>query len=208
MMSAFWESLALYQQIALCIAVPTTIVLVVQFALLLFGLSDSGLGGVAVDTDGDGLPDTVDNLDDGPDWEEVGGLKLFTLRGILTFFAIGSWTTLVVSLQQSPLLSITVGLISGAVADIIYAFVMRAVQRLQENGAVQLKNAVGTVGEVYIPIPPKKRGNGKISLVLHGKLCEVEAIWDGDDFLPTGSKVFVSGLLGDSLIVERLTDHA
>ena len=43
----------------------------------------------------------VDNLDDGPDLDEVGGLKLFTLRGILTFFAIGSWTTLVISLQQS-----------------------------------------------------------------------------------------------------------
>ena len=194
-MSEFWYSLSLFQQILLCIVVPVTLILVIQFVLLLFGIGGGGNADATIDLDGDGIPDDVSNADQGMEFTEIGGLRLLTLRGILAFLSIGGWTALVVS----------IGLLAGAAADILYALVMRAVMRLQENGAIHLKNAVGLTGEVYIPIPPQRTANGKINLILQGKLCEEEAIWNGDVFLPTGTKVTVTGILGDALIVAPLT---
>ena len=203
-MSEFWYSLTLFQQILLCIAVPVTLILIVQFVLLLFGIGGDSTAEATVDLDGDGIPDDVSNTDQGMAFTEIGGLRLFTLRGILAFLSIGGWTALVVSIEYSVLLATVIGLLAGATADILYAMVMRAVLRLQENGAIRMKNAVGLTGEVYIPIPPQQTANGKINLILQGKLCEEEAVWNGNDFLPTGTKVTVTGILGDTLIVAPL----
>ena len=204
-MGEFWYSLSLFQQILLCIVVPVTLILVIQFILLLFGIGGGDHADATVDLDGDGIPDDVSNADQGMEFTEIGGLRLLTLRGILAFLSIGGWTALVVSIEYSVLLAVVIGLLAGAAADILYALVMRAVLRLQENGAVHLKNAVGLTGEVYIPIPPQRTANGKINIILQGKLCEEEAIWNGDVFLPTGTKVTVTGILGDALIVAPLT---
>ena len=206
-MRTFWFSLSLFQQILLCIAVPVTVVLLIQFLLLLFGIGDDNEPELTVDLDGDGIPDDVANIDDGMSFGEFGGLRLLTLRGVLAFFSLGSWAALIASSSLSAWPALAIGVLVGILADVLYAWIMRMVLRLQENGAIHLENAVGVIGEVYIPIPPNAAANGKINLVLQGKLCEEEAVWHGDHFLPTGTKIRVIGLLGDTLVVEPLSQE-
>ena len=204
-MRTFWFSLSLFQQILLCVAVPVTVVLLIQFFLLLFGIGDDNEPELTVDLDGDGIPDDVSNIDDGMSFGEFGGLRLLTLRGVLAFFSLGSGAALIASSSLSAWAALAIGVLAGVLADVLYAWIMRMVLRLQENGAIRLENAVGVIGEVYIPIPPAAAANGKINLVLHGKLCEQEAVWYGDHFLPTGTKIRVVRILGDTLVVEPLS---
>lgn len=201
-MRIFWESLSLFQQILLCVTLPVSVVLLIQFILLLFGLGGDDEPDFEVDLDGDGIPDDVANGDYGMAFGEFGGLRLLTLRGILVFLALGGWSALIASTGLSVRVSLLIGLAAGLLADLLYAWVMHTVLRLQNNGAIRLENAIGLIGEVYIPIPPDQAFSGKINLVLQGRFCEQAAVWAGDSFLPTGSKVQVTGVLGDALIVE------
>ena len=111
-MRIWWESLTLLQRVFACIAIPSTLLLIVQLVLSLVGLGDhegdldaDGDGvpdSVDLDVDGDSIPDGIDLDGDGipditvadldhdglPDGEHdsigesLGSLRLFTFRGI------------------------------------------------------------------------------------------------------------------------------
>ena len=56
-MSAWWESLTLLGQVFACIAIPATLILVIQTIMSIIGVSGGGDGDV--DADGD-VPDDID----------------------------------------------------------------------------------------------------------------------------------------------------
>jgi len=131
-MRIWWESLTLVQRVFACIAIPSTLLLIVQLVLSLAGLGDHegdldadgdgvpdsvdlDLDGDSmpdgIDLDGDGIPDiTVADLDhDGlPDGEHgsigesLGSLRLFTFRGILAFLAVWGWAVLAITRAGRP----------------------------------------------------------------------------------------------------------
>ena len=55
---------------------------------------------------------------------------------------------------------------------------------------------------MYIPIPARRRGAGKVQLVLGEQLMELDAVTEGEA-LPTGMQVRVTDLSGGLLVVER-----
>ena len=82
----WYNSLNLLQRIFALIAIPSTVVLLIQTVMLFFGLGDSGGD---VDIDGDGMPDSIADGD--------GGLALFSIRGIMTMLCVGSWSGIAIS---------------------------------------------------------------------------------------------------------------
>ena len=68
---------------------------------------------------------------------------------------------------------------------------MKAVLKRQSNGTLQLGSAVGKTGQVYIPIPPKGTGRGKINIVVQDRYVELDAVTDSEDTLRTGETVRV-----------------
>ena len=68
---------------------------------------------------------------------------------------------------------------------------------------LNLKNAIGENATVYVPIPPKNQGTGKVTMQLQGRFCELEAVNAGEEMLKTGSQVLVSDVVGDTLVVEE-----
>ena len=75
----FWSALTAIQKTYFVIGLAASVFLVLQIITLLFGFGDGGE--VDVDFDGDGASDvTVDASD---------GFTLFSVRGIVAFFAIG-----------------------------------------------------------------------------------------------------------------------
>ena len=71
------------------------------------------------------------------------------------------------------------------------AYLMKAVLKLQSNGTMQLGAAVGKTGEVYIPIPPKGKGRGKINIIVQDKYVELDAVTNSEETLKTGETVRV-----------------
>ena len=181
----WWNSMDLTGQIFALIAIPSTLVLVVQTVLLLIGV-----GGLAdgVDLDGDGLPDTP-----GFDGDGDGGLALFSLRGIMSLAAVAGWSGLVMHEAEIPLgLTVFLAAAFGFLAMVGIAFIMKLAGKLQQNGNLDIGYAIGKVGTVYIPIPPKMTGSGKINLTIQERFVEVDAKTPWDRKLNTGESVKIT----------------
>jgi len=181
----WWNSMDIVGQIFALIAIPSTLVLVVQTVLLLIGV-----GGLAdgIDLDGDGVPDTPGFEGDGD-----GGLALFSLRGIMSLAAVAGWSGLVMHEAEMPLgLTVFLAAAFGFLAMVGIAFIMKLASRLQQNGNLDIGYAIGKVGTVYIPIPPKMTGSGKINLTIQERFVEVDAKTPCERKLNTGESVRIT----------------
>lgn len=194
-MIAWWNSLTGLQQIFAMIGIPATLVLIVQTVLLLFGIGD----GEGADFDADIDPD---GFDIGEAISGDDGLTLFSVRGIVAMFCIAGWAGVVfVDIGLNNTLSIVLAAICGIAALVGMAYLMRAVLGLQSSGNIQLGLAVGKIGEVYIPIPPKGEGRGKINVTVQERFMEVDAISVCDETLKTGDTVRIVSTDESGLVV-------
>ena len=198
------------------LAIPATVILVLQTILLLFGM-----GGEDGDLDSDtsGIGDADDFSDDIPDDADVDseggfdgdtGLRLLTVRGMVAFFAVGGWSGITaIQLGASRLLAVFVALVMGLAALFVVALFFKWILRMRHNGTMRLSNAVGSIGEVYLTIPANAAGSGKINVILQSQLSELTAVTYADRALRYGEKVRVTGTIGENtLIVEPVDTSA
>ena len=229
-MQAWWESLTALERVFAAAAVPATLLLIIQLITTLIGLGgqdgdadgpdldgDGIPDGIDLDLDGDGIPDGIDLDGDGiPDefyesaeetevQHEGFNLRLFSFRGIVAFFAVYGWGALAISRSGRPwLLALAVGLILGVAAMFLVAVTMQLFVRLQSDGTVDPGNAVGLAGEVYLSVPPRRQGEGKVNVVVQEKMTECAAVTDEEKPISTGEKVTVIGVTREKqLIVMR-----
>lgn len=175
----WWNELDLIQQIFALIALPSTVLIIIQTVLLLIGI-----GGES-DTDVD--VDDIDGIDLADD-----GLAIFSIRGILSMLCITGWVA--VALLETSLpsgVSIAIAIACGVATLIGMAYLMRAVNKLQSSGNIDIGNCIGKIGEVYIPVPAAGAGSGKVNLTVQEKFSEFTAITTSSDQLKTGSYVRV-----------------
>lgn len=206
--AAYWNSLVLAQQIFVCIAVPATVVLLVQIILMLIGLGGGGDADVDADLDGDGLADVDTELDsDVPD----AGLSFFTMRGIVAMLTIMGWSGLVFldpGIGIPMWAGFAISVILGILTLVAVAFTMRGISRLQQSGNLDIRNAIGKVGQVYLTIPAAGNGSGKVSLTIQEQYKEFAAITTFDAPIKTGAYVRVVALSeSGTLVVEPINKH-
>ncbi len=175
----WWNELDLIQQIFALIALPSTVLIIIQTVLLLIGI-----GGES-DTDVD--VDDVDGIDLPDD-----GLAIFSVRGILSMLCITGWVAVALLETSLPAgVSIAIAIVCGIATLIGMAFLMRAINRLQSSGNIDIGNCIGKIGEVYIPVPAAGNGSGKVNITVQEKFSEFTAITTAGDQLKTGSYVRV-----------------
>ena len=203
------------------LAIPATVILVLQTILLLFGMGgddaelESDTGGIGDgDLDGDGDIDIDSDADIDGDtdggFEGDTGLRLFTVRGLVAFFSVGGWAGIAaLRLGAGHLLAVLIALVFGIAALFLVALFFKLIPKIQHNGTMRISNAVGSIGEVYITIPANGSGSGKVNVILQSQLSELTAVTYADRALRYGEKVRVSGTIGDNtLIVEPLARTA
>ena len=103
------------------------------------------------------------------------------------------------------------GLLSaiGIAGMVGIALILREAMRLQYDGTLDVRRAVGLPGTVYLTIPACRAAPGKVNITVQEQLRELEAFTDSDTPIPTGSPVRVTGLLeGGALLVERSETEA
>ena len=192
----WWNNLLLAQQIFALIAIPSTLILLIQTVLLLFGIGDGEADG---DFDGD-----VDDFDGGDD-----GLALFSVRGIVAMLCVTGWSGMaLLETSLPPALSILLAVVLGLATLVGFAYLMKLVLKLQSSGNIDYGNSIGHMAQVYIPIPPSGSASGKVTLTLQEKYIEVTAITTADETLKTGTYVRVVSVNEDgTLVVEPLTPN-
>jgi hypothetical protein len=119
------------------------------------------------------------------------GMHLRSARAIaagVTFFGLGG--LLGVQLGLGAMLSIPVGVLVGAVAQIGTAKVLKNLSRFDQDRTLVLDRAVGQSGKVYLTVPAEGRGLGKVHVSVQERLIEVPAI-TRHEAIPTGAPVLV-----------------
>lgn len=204
----WWNSLGLASQILYCIAIPATLVLLIQTLFMFFGADDSADGDVEFDTSDTDFDDGIFGQDSDIDVDDISGLEglhIFTVRGIIAFFVIFGWVGIVMqSADISLLITLPVATICGFAIMVAIAYLFKVIMRLKSNGTADNRNAVGAAGKVYLTIPPSRSGEGKVNVMLQGAYVERNAVTDEVESIPTGCEIIVVGVSGQtSLVVKR-----
>ncbi len=211
----WWNSLELITQIFYCIAIPSTLILLIQTIMMLIGMGDDGdfsADGDIVDSEIGDAPDgdVIDGVfgentvSETPDFDGLDGLRIFTVRGIIAFFVVFGWVGIVMSGSGVPLwITLPVATVSGFFMMVLLAFLMKLVLKLRSNGNIDNRNAIGTAGKVYLTIPAERSGEGKVQILLQGSFVERNAVTDCTEAIPTGSEVVITGVSGGTTLIVR-----
>ncbi|HLU39365.1 MAG TPA: NfeD family protein [Planctomycetota bacterium] len=161
----------------------------------------AALGGGHHDGGHDALPDVSDpgSIADAHD----AFLKLLSLKTVVafvTFFGLAGLACRRAALSDATALGIALG--AGVLALWIVAWLMAALTKLQSRGNVDLRNAIGSQGKVYVRVPGARTGAGKVLLTVQGRTVEARAVTDGPE-IEAGAQVTVTGAAGNTLEVQR-----
>lgn len=168
----------------LCATIGGT-VLVLQTVLLALGM-----GGDA-DADTDVGIDPEDVHDAAHTHDATDSLKLLSLKSIvafLTFFGLAGLAAGKYQVEAGP--TIGIALAAGIGALYLVAYLLSTMTRLHSHGNLDIANAVGQAGQVYLRIPRSKSGHGKVTVAVQGRRVQLKAVTPGDE-IPTGAEVRV-----------------
>lgn len=188
--SESWQSFALIEKIYWCIAIPFSVLFLIQIVLTFFG-------GDIDEIEADGDSDVSVDSDTGIDFQFI------TLKNLVAFFTIFGWAGVAcldggLSVGKTVLISS----ISGFIMMTIMASIVYFMGKLTDNGTLNLNNAIGKTGSVYLPIPGKRNGLGKVQIKVQG-LQTLDAMTDYEEDISTGAIVDVIEILNNEILVVK-----
>ena len=174
-------------------ALISTVIMVIQFILSLCGMGDADMD---VDMSaGDGL-------------DAATGMDLFSIKNVIIFFVGFGWAGISFReiIPQDGLL-ILAALACGCFFVASFIMIFKQLMKFEGNGAVNMSEAVGKKAEVYLRIPAKRNGKGKVQVSLNGVAREYDAVTNDDEMIPSGKIVDIIGSTGGGalLVTARLS---
>lgn len=188
--TAWWGALAGPDKFFWAIALLTSALLLLQLLLSLLGFDHDADLDTDIDTD-------IDHGD---------GTGVLSLRTVTAFLAGFGWGGVIAMDHGMSVFAATViALASGGAMMAMVFFLMQAVYSMRYSGNLDYRNAVGSHGSVYLPIPPNMQGLGQIEVLVQGRLMTVQAMTRASDRLPNRARVrVVEQLDPQTLLVEPL----
>lgn len=188
-MKEFFANMDTTQQFYWYVAIGASVIFIIQTIMTFIG-ADADTG---VDADFDGNLDATDHP-----------FQLFSLRNLIAFLLGFGWTgASLYGTVSNTLLGIIATLV-GVFFIAIFFFVMRTLMKLAEDNSFNIEETVGKIGDVYINIPPEKKGKGKVLISIKGSMHELPAITSNKEQIKNGSLVKVLAVEGDILIVSPI----
>lgn len=231
-MLEWWNGLDNLLRILYCVAIPATLLLLLQTILSLAGgLGNGGEGVNFSDTSGLDLPDGGADFDldldldfDLGDIHHGGGLsdgghghgvhtdgsapgdaavfRLLTLQTFVTFLTVFSWSSIVSLSTDWPPLPSL--LLGLALGVVAMLLIAKMVQVSHRLAESGTFNPQNAIGESgKVYLPIPPGGTGKVILPVQGQLSEWDAVAAESQTIPTGTPVRVIDLRSGVLVVER-----
>lgn len=219
--SVWWNGLKLTEQILYCIAVPASLILIIQTILMLIGLGNGGEGFNPSDTSGLDAPDSFDtdmSFDGSADIDtdlsnhdisnpsDIADFRLLSVQSVIAFLTIFGWSGITAISNGMPeWAALLLAAALGFGAMFLVAKIIQWSSKLAQNGTFNVKNLLGESGTVYIPIPEKGKGTGKINISCGERFMEYDAVTEEQETLKTGTAVRVVDIIsGSTLVVEKM----
>lgn len=172
----------------------------------LFG--DGDIGSVpSSDADFSGDVDVGGDIDTGGVGDHVEtdtSFKLLSFQGLSSYFLIFGLVGLaLIKANLHVLLTVFGAMLAGLFSVWVISILFSQTKRLQADGTINIKNAVGEKGTVYLTIPGN--GSGQVQVTVQGSLKIFDAISKEKKKIPTGEKIQVVDVAdGNTLIVKKV----
>lgn len=168
------------------IAIPSSLVFVIQMVMTFIGV-DAGEG---LEADFDG------NLDDAG-----GPFQFFSFRNLINFLLGFGWSGVAFyEIIEHRFLLIALAFMIGLGFVLIFFLIIRQLQRLAEDNTFRIQEALGKTAEVYLTVPAKRSGTGKIQISIKGTIKEMPAVTDFET-IPTGALVKIKSVDSENILV-------
>ncbi|HXK82312.1 MAG TPA: hypothetical protein PLO05_09160 [Bacteroidales bacterium] len=188
----WWQAMELAEKIYWCIAIPFSIVFIIQLVLTFIGgdFDDAGSTG-----DADASIDADDGI----------GFQFISIKNISGFFTIFSWTGIAaINAGKSMPFTIIVSVLAGLAMMTLMATLIYYMGKLSEDGTLKLNNAIGKLGTAYLKIPAQRKGMGKVQIKVQGYRT-LDAITDDMEDIPTGAVVDVVDIINDEILLVKMS---
>jgi hypothetical protein len=183
--SEWWSGLSIVLKIFWSLAIPFTLLFVLQLIL-------SFMGGDTADD----LPDAEINADHGA------GFQFFTLKNLIGFFTIFGWVGIAMIESGASIgAAVAVATFGGGLMMLVMAGMFYLLMKAQYDGTMKIEKAVGHTGEVYLIIQSKRGGIGKVQIMVQGAIRTLDALTDDDSDIQTGKIVKVSSIVNDNVLL-------
>jgi len=127
-------------------------------------------------------------------------MHMFSLRAIVAFVTFFGLTGMAVNKNEMvPLLAVAISLAGGLAAMFAVGCMMSFLYKLHADGTVRIEQALGKTGTVYLTIPPKMGGPGKVTLNVQDRTMEYLAVTASGE-LPMGAKVVVVDIVSSDTV--------
>ncbi|MFO7657485.1 MAG: hypothetical protein R6W78_10490 [Bacteroidales bacterium] len=189
-MESWWGAMGNAEKIYWLIAVPSTVLFLVQL-ILTFVVGDV-----------DHIADASDH-DVSFDHDQGIGFQFISIKNLVGFFAIFGWTGIAM-LHGGKTIGATVFIsaIAGILMMVIMASLMYYLGKLTEDSTLNLSNAIGKIGTVYLRIPSKRSGMGKVQLNVQG-FQTLDAITDDLEDIKTGAVIEVINTVNNEVLLVK-----
>lgn len=192
---SWWGQMSSLEHVYWIMAVAASVVLLIQLVLAFVSGIDFHMGS---DLGSNGGGDSSSDFN-------LPHFQLLTIRNVVAFFAVFGWVGLaMIHANASTALSIVISFICGLAMMFIMSAMFLGLSRLQISGNLDVSLAKGLQAKVYLTIPKKRIGEGKIEVVIQGKIVEMDAMTDDDEQIPTGTLVKIKDILNNQALVERV----
>lgn len=199
-----------------CAAVGCSL-LVMQFVFALIGMGghagldtghgglDTGHGDFHAGDHGDAAQDHADAQQDHADSSWF--FKILSVRSAIAaiaFFGLGGG--LGTSMGLPGALALVIAITVAVCAMVLVAWLMHLLIVMREEGTTYIQETLGCTADVYLNIPAKRSGAGKITVAVKNGSMEYVAVTDGDA-LATGSQVVIDGIENEHTVLVRAKNN-
>lgn len=132
------------------------------------------------------------------------GFQLFSLRNLINFLLGFSWAGIsFYSTIDNKALLIAFAFAVGAVFVYLFFLIIKQVQKLAEDNSFKIAKTLNKTAEVYIPVPGRKTGKGKVMISVNGAFHELDAITENER-IPSNSMVKIVKIENNDVLVVEL----
>jgi len=131
--------------------------------------------------------------------------KILSFQGLTAFFMMFGLVGLAMMKQtgQGPVPSLFAAVAAGAGTVWVIGLIFREAGSLQTSGNIDLRNAIGQEGEIYLTIPSS--GTGKARVTVQERSRIYDAVSTSKEQIKTGQRIRVVDVTAqDVLVVERI----
>ncbi|GER60317.1 hypothetical protein [Patiriisocius marinus] len=185
-MEQWFAALSIFEKVYWLTAGISSVIFLILLVLTFIGAEVDDLGDVDAEIDGDtGI-----------------GFQFLSFKNLMGFFTIFGWSGIAcIDAGYSNGLTMIISVVCGLLMMLAMATLFYYLTKLDSDGSLKMKNALNSVGEVYLTIGANRSRIGKVQVNVQGGLRSLEALTDESTDLIQGDIITVTSVTDNGILI-------